>query len=390
MPTEGRMDVDETCTALEFAREVREESLELLRAIGRIGAPTGDEGRRAEFVASWLRDQGATDVTVDEARNVVCVLGERSAPGRAIFSAHTDVVFPDTGELPLSEDEENMYAPGIGDDTACLVTLLMATKWFLRRRPKLDTCVVVVANSGEEGLGNLRGTKQLMREATAPVTELTALDAHFPEVVTEAVGSMRYRVSVHTQGGHSWKNWGVPNAIERLSRVVCALYDLPRPTEARTTCNVGLVEGGTTVNSIASEASCLCEFRSTSEACLQEMDERLRDLVARADARDDTEVQLSVIGVRPAAGDVSESAERRLTRRCDEAIQAVLGVRARHVSSSTDANVPLSLGVPAVCVGTIAGGLPHTRDEWIRKASLEQGVAVALLLMMAHVVGDEG
>ncbi|WP_130812339.1 M20 family metallopeptidase [Olsenella sp. Marseille-P4559] len=382
------MDVRETCTALEFARGVREEALDLLRAIGRIGAPTGDEGRRAAFVAAWLREQGAADVAIDEARNVVCVLGDRSAPGRAVFSAHTDIVFPDTGELPLTEDEENMYAPGIGDDTACLVTLLMATKWFLMNRPQLDTCVVVVANSGEEGLGNLKGTKQLMREATAPVTELTALDAHFPEVVTEAVGSLRYRISVHTQGGHSWKDWGVPNAIERLSRIVCALYDLPRPTDARTTCNIGLIEGGTTVNSIASEASCLCEFRSTSEACLQEMDEKLRGLVAQADARDDMEVHLGVIGRRPAAGDVSESAERRLTRRCDQAIQAVLGMRARHVSSSTDANVPLSLGVPAVCVGTIDGGLPHTREEWIRKASLEQGVAVALLLMMAHVVKD--
>lgn len=383
------MNPRETYTALEFAREVREESLELLRALGRIGAPTGDEGRRAWFVATWLREQGATDVIVDEAHNVVCILGDRSEPGRAVFSAHTDVVFPDTGELPLTEDEENMYAPGIGDDTACLVTLLMATKWLLKHRPKLDTCVVVVANSGEEGLGNLKGTKQLMREATAPVTELTALDAHFPEVVTEAVGSMRYRISVHTQGGHSWKNWGVPNAIERLSRVVCAMYDLPRPTEARTTCNVGLIEGGTTVNSIASEASCLCEFRSTSEPCLQEMDEKLRDLVARADARDDMGVRIDVIGRRPATGNVNETAERRLTRRCDDAIQAVLGVRARHVSSSTDANVPLSLGVPAVCVGTITGGLPHTRDEWIRKDSLEQGVAVALLLMMAHVVEDE-
>ena len=162
------MNPRETYTALEFAREVREESLELLRALGRIGAPTGDEGRRAWFVATWLREQGATDVTVDEAHNVVCILGDRSEPGRAVFSAHTDVVFPDTGELPLTEDEENMYAPGIGDDTACLVTLLMATKWFLKHRPKLDTCVVVVANSGEEGLGNLKGTKQLMREATAP------------------------------------------------------------------------------------------------------------------------------------------------------------------------------------------------------------------------------
>ena len=121
------MNPRETYTALEFAREVREESLELLRALGRIGAPTGDEGRRAWFVATWLREQGATDVTVDEAHNVVCILGDRSEPGRAVFSAHTDVVFPDTGELPLTEDEENMYAPGIGDDTACLVTLLMAT-----------------------------------------------------------------------------------------------------------------------------------------------------------------------------------------------------------------------------------------------------------------------
>ena len=100
------MNARETCIALEFAHEVREESLELLRAIGRIGAPTGAEGRRAWFVATWLREQGATDVTVDEAHNVVCILGDRSEPGRAVFSAHTDIVFPATGELPLTEVEK--------------------------------------------------------------------------------------------------------------------------------------------------------------------------------------------------------------------------------------------------------------------------------------------
>lgn len=375
---------------LSYLEAHRDRYLDAIRTLARIPAPSNHEELRAQWCKQHLEELGATGVYIDDALNVIFPYGvEEGANDLCAILGHTDVVFPDTEPLPFHEENGRFYAPGIGDDTTNAVAVMEMAAMAIDLKLKPKTGILFVLNSGEEGLGNLKGTKQLMREATAPVTELTALDAHFPEVVTEAVGSVRYRISVHTQGGHSWKNWGVPNAIERLSRVVCAMYDLPRPTEARTTCNVGLIEGGTTVNSIASEASCLCEFRSTSESCLQEMDEKLRDLVARADARDDMDVQIAVIGRRPATGDVNETAERRLTRRCDDAIQAVLGVRAHHVSSSTDANVPLSLGVPAVCVGTITGGLPHTRDEWIRKASLEQGVAVALLLMMAHVVEDE-
>lgn len=381
--------------ALAYAASCRDEALDMLRELGRIPAPSGHEEKRAEYVARWLAQQGATDVREDSAKNVSCLVGrcpmqeigdERDL---VIFSAHTDVVFPDTEELPLVEKDGRIFAPGIGDDTACLVTLLFAARWFLLRQPALDCNLLVVANSAEEGLGNLAGTKALFSRLAPRVREFVALDAHFPEVVTTAVGSVRYRISVTCQGGHSWKNYGRPNAIKELCDLIEALYalELPSGEGAITTRNVGTIEGGTTVNSIPAAASMLFEFRSTSEQCLVKADEQLRRLVDDR-RRDDARFGIEVVGRRPAAGEVDAAAEADLIERCDSAMEAVLGKKSVHKASSTDANVPLSLGIPSATIGTVTGALPHTRDEWVEASSIEQGIAVALLLMMGHVIDE--
>ena len=217
-----------------YAREVYEEELELLRRLARIPAPSHHEERRAAFIREWLVEQGAPEdsVRIDEANNVILSLGGEEHEECAVFSAHTDVVFPDTDELPLREDETRLYAPGVGDDTANLVGLLMAARFFIRHKLPLDRDILVVANSCEEGLGNLEGTRALFRALKRRVHEFTSFDLYLGMHVTSAVGSHRWRVRCTTEGGHSWENFGRDNAIEALCSFIEDLYAMELPKEA--------------------------------------------------------------------------------------------------------------------------------------------------------------
>ena len=276
-----------------------------------------------------------------------------------------------------------MRAPGIGDDTACLAGLMLATRYLLQHPAKLDLGIVIVANSCEEGLGNLEGTKALIGRIGSREREITSFDTYFPRVVPRATGSYRYRISCHARGGHSWTDFGDRNAIADLCSIIGDLYALELPTRERTTMNVGKIRGGTTVNSIAQDASALFEFRSTSGDCLDEMAGKLRDVIARHE-EEGASVRLEVIGVRPGNGDVDAGELGSLTARSDDAVRTFLGTEPRHVASSTDANVPLSLGIPANTIGTVSGGGAHTREEWIDEESLVPGLAVTLSLLLAH------
>lgn len=370
-----------------YAASCRDEELELLRTLAQIPAPSGDEGRRAAFVRDWLLSQGAPvgAVRVDEAQNVILSLPGPAAgdDGIAVFAAHTDVVFPDTEALPLAESAERLMAPGVGDDTANLVGLLLAARYLLREQIPLDRRVLVAANSCEEGLGNLAGTRELFRHYEGRVREFTSFDLYLGTHVTSAVGSHRWRVRCHTKGGHSWENFGRDNAIEELCSFIEDLYALELPTRAKTTVNVGRFVGGTTVNSIAEEASVLVEYRSSSQECLEEMYGKFVVLVEEH-LRRSTRVEAKLIGRRPASGEVVPAGQDELIARADEVIRELGGVEPEHHESSTDANIPFSLGIPAHTVGTVAGGLLHTREEWIEKASLERGLAVILALMLQH------
>ena len=378
--------IREVATA--YADECHEEELELLRTLARIPAPSGHEERRAEFVRDWLLSQGAPvgSVRIDAAKNVILSLaaGEGAATdGCAVFAAHTDVVFPDTEELPLAEGEKRLLAPGVGDDTANLVGLLLAARYLLRERVPLDRRVLVVANSCEEGLGNLAGTRELFRHYEGRVSEFTSFDLYLGTHVTSAVGSHRWRVTCHTKGGHSWENFGRDNAIEELCSFIEGLYAIELPTRAKTTVNVGRFVGGTTVNSIAEEASVLVEYRSSSEECLEEMYGKFVVLVEEHLCRG-SRIDAKLIGRRPASGEVVPEGQAELIARTDEVLRELGGVEPEHHESSTDANIPFSLGIPAHTVGTVVGDLLHTREEWIEKDSLRRGLAVILALMLEH------
>lgn len=374
--------------ATTYADECHEEELELLRTLAQIPAPSGHEERRAEFIRDWLLAQGAPvgSVRIDDAKNVIFSLpaGAGAADdGIAVFAAHTDVVFPDTEPLPLAESATRLLAPGVGDDTANLVGLLLAARYLMRNRIALDRPLLVVANSCEEGLGNLAGTRELFRQYDGRVREFTSFDLYLGMHVVSAVGSHRWRVMCHTQGGHSWENFGRDNAIEELCSLIEDLYAMELPTAAKTTINVGRFEGGTTVNSIAEDASVLVEYRSASEECLELMYGKFVGLVEEH-LRKGSRIDVKLIGRRPASGERIPAGQGELIARTDEVLRELGGVTPIHQESSTDANIPLSLGVCAHTVGTVEGDLLHTREEWIEKDSLRRGLAVILALMLAH------
>lgn len=374
--------------ATAYADECHEEELELLRTLAQIPAPSGHEERRAEFIRDWLLAQGAPvgSVRIDDAKNVIFTLpaGAGAADdGIAVFAAHTDVVFPDTEPLPLAESATRLLAPGVGDDTANLVGLLLAARYLMRNRIALDRPLLVVANSCEEGLGNLAGTRELFRQYAGRVREFTSFDLYLGMHVVSAVGSHRWRVMCHTQGGHSWENFGRDNAIEELCSLIEDLYAMELPTAAKTTINVGRFEGGTTVNSIAEDASVLVEYRSASEECLELMYGKFVGLVEEH-LRKGSRIDVKLIGRRPASGERIPAGQGELIARTDEVLRELGGVTPIHQESSTDANIPLSLGVCAHTVGTVEGDLLHTREEWIEKDSLRRGLAVILALMLAH------
>ena len=371
--------------ARDYAAAVANEELDLLRTLAQIPAPSGKEDRRAAFVADWLRSAGCTQVEIDEAKNVLCFLGAATPEGTGpleVYSAHIDVVFEDEGPLPLEERDGLLWCPGIGDDTANLVGLMMAAQ-LLANNPQLaqGRGILVVANSCEEGLGNLRGTRALYQRFGSRIASHVTFDTYTGAIVSHAVGSERWLVSVDCEGGHSWRCFGRPNAIVELSSIISDLSSIELPTSSRTTWNVGTITGGSTVNSIAQHAEMLYEYRSGSSGCLATMRKRFRACVA-AHGGDGVQVNATLVGDRPADSDEPIEGLAQLEARAIEALRQVTGLEPDQHPSSTDANIPLSLGIPALCVGAVRGSGAHTREEWIDPASLPEGLALICALML--------
>ncbi len=370
--------------ARRFAASNHQEALELLRTLARIPAPSHHEGRRAAFVCQWLHDNGLTSAYVDDATNVICPVGDDGSCDLVAFAAHTDVVFDDTSELPLREEGGRLYAPGVGDDTANLVALLVAARELARNSSQLPEGlgVLIVADSCEEGLGNLKGTRALFNAYGSRIRRFYSFDLYLPQCISDAVGSHRWQIDVTTQGGHSFADFGRPNAIERLCALIEALYRLELPADVPSTLNVGTIEGGTTVNAIAGHASALFEYRSTSDSVLHDLDVQMERTVASF-ATEGVDIAVTSRGQRPASAPRTPELERMTSVSCD-VIRALTGEEPDLSPASTDANIPLSLGIPANTVGAVRGALLHTRDEWVDAASVADGLALAYALMLSQ------
>ena len=260
---------------LSFIESHKEETLTLLKELSQIPAPSGKEELRVEFVKKWFEDNGAKEVIVDDALNVICPVDCENKNDIVVFMAHTDLVFPDLTPLPYYTDDKYAYCPGIGDDTACLVLLMLVAKYVFKNNLKSSCGVLFVANSCEEGLGNLKGIRQLMKDYFGRIKEVYTFDGSYNHLVNDCVGSHRYELTFTTEGGHSFSAFGNRSAIAAMAELITNLYkcEIPKKDGTKTTFNVGIVEGGTSVNTIAQQAKMLYEYRSDDKDCLAKMKE---------------------------------------------------------------------------------------------------------------------
>ena len=363
-----------------YALSVQEEIKQIVRDMCAIPAPSHHEEKRAEFCKKWFEDNGFENVSIDAALNVLAPVNVTSDNKITIYMAHTDTVFPELTPLPFSEDENFMYSPGVTDDTANLAVLMVCARYFKDNFKGGKDGVLFVANSCEEGLGNLKGSRQIMADFAARTKEFITIDGtSLDRIVTCAVGSHRYKVTVKTEGGHSYGNFGNRNAIAALSSMISLLYSVKVPVEgnSKTTYNVGTISGGTSVNTIAQDACMMYEYRSDNKNCLAKMQKMFEQAVETFRCTG-IEVDVEKVGDRPCSGAIDETAFAALKNRISRAIKETLSMDSREASSSTDANMPLSLGIPAVCISGCRGAGCHTREEKLEKASLLPGCRLLL------------
>jgi len=371
-------------TILKYIEEHKDEAFELLVELAQIPAPSNQEEKRAEFIKKWLDAQGAEGVYIDEALNVIYPVGVTETNPLVVFAAHSDVVFGDTDQLPLVIEDGLIKCPGVGDDTANLVMLLMAAKYIAENKIVPKSCgMLLVANSGEEGLGNLKGSRQLIKNFGHRMKEFVSFDCTAHALINGAVGSKRFKVEVKTEGGHSFSNFGNKNAIAYLSAMIQDLYQIQVPEKGVTTYNVGTISGGTSVNTIAQQAEMLYEFRSDEKESIEIMEEKFNAIVESYREKG-IEVNVTIVGERPCSAEVDQKVQAAMAARVTAAISRYFGWQPAPSKASTDCNIPLAAGIPAVCTGCILGEGAHTREEYVEIESLLPGLKVAFELILYY------
>ncbi|MBP1925369.1 acetylornithine deacetylase/succinyl-diaminopimelate desuccinylase-like protein [Sedimentibacter acidaminivorans] len=369
--------------AINFISESKEEQLELLISLAKIPAPSHKEDKRAEFCKQWLEKNGAENVYIDDAKNVVYPINCESTDEIIVFMAHTDIVFGDEDEILVKNKDGRLYAPGVGDDTANVVNLLMCAKYVTQKKLSPQKGFVFIMNSCEEGLGNLKGSKKIVETFGTRIKEFISFDGYVGTCTNKAVGSQRYKVTITTEGGHSYWNFGNQNAIYFLSSMIQTLYTINPPKKEKTTYNVGNISGGTSVNTIAESASMLYEFRSLDKDCLKQLENFFWSIIDSY-RKMNIGVDVKVIGIRPCDGDIDKIKLYNLTEKNKEIIKYYYDGEINLSASSTDSNIPLSIGIPANTIGTVKGGGAHTRGEWIDIESLNIGLKIALTMVLSY------
>jgi acetylornithine deacetylase/succinyl-diaminopimelate desuccinylase-like protein len=366
-------------------------------ALSAIPAPTGAEGRRAARLAELFREIGLSDVAVDHAGNVHGWLGKNGrreageVSGPVVLAAHLDTVFGAEVDVAVERRGQRLEGPGISDNARGLAALVAVAEAMVAARVPVTRPILFAATVGEEGSGDLRGVKHLLngKHDLAPAAFIALDGAGLDRVIHRALGSKRYHVTFRGPGGHSWAAFGVVNPANAVGRAAALLADLPTQQAPRTTCAVVRLGGGTGLNSIPQEAWLDLDLRSEDPRALAQLDVTLRAAIERA-ADDENRrrtagspplrVELQLLGDRPSG----------MTPRAHPLVQAAvaanraLGRDAELASASTDANVPIALGIPAIALG--AGGKAgdaHLTTEWYENVEGALGIVRALLVTAA-------
>jgi acetylornithine deacetylase/succinyl-diaminopimelate desuccinylase-like protein len=352
--------------------------------------PFGEQ-ERAEYLSQKFSELGLAEVEIDEEGNCLGLLRGASLKPLLVVSAHLDTVFSKDADFTVFKRENKLFAPGIADDGCGLAALIAIARVIQNERIPLEGSLLFVGTVGEEGEGNLRGVRHLFTKGrwASQVDAFLSFDGPgLDRITNRALGSRRYRVEFSGPGGHSWGDFGVPNPVHAIGRAISRLAGYPVPKDPRTTFNVGRVEGGTGVNSIPSRAAMEVDLRSAAESELQRLDAFFRR--AMRDAADEEngsrragdpllQLKLELIGERPTGETPSDSP---LVELALEATR-ILGVEPRLDQSSTDSNLPISLGIPAITLGAGGtSGCSHTLDEWYNPRDRDKGLKRGLLVVL--------
>jgi tripeptide aminopeptidase len=354
--------------------------LDLALAIQQIPAPTFAEGQRGAFVSQQFQAEGLQDISTDEVGNVYARLPGAGKLPPLVVSAHLDTVFPASTNLEARREAGRIFGPGIGDNSMG-VAGLFGLMWALRLRAGAASNspgdIWFVANVGEEGLGDLRGMSAVVdRFGDRPLAYLVLEGMALGQIYHRALGVQRYRISVRTQGGHSWVDFGAPSAIHELAALVTRLTALPLPETPRSSLNVGVISGGTSINTIAPEATIELDLRSEGKDALVSLIRQVETLTAAVN-RPGVQATLEIIGQRP-SGEIP--ATHRLVSLAQRCLQAQ-NIQPNLTIGSTDANIPLSRGFPAICVGLSTGHGAHTINEYVNTEPVAQGLDFLVALV---------
>ncbi len=379
---------------LDAVKADHERSLDDLKMLTEIEAPPFKEQKRAEAFLARLKALGLADATIDAEGNVIGVRKGTGNGPKLLISAHLDTVFPAGTDVTVKERDGKLHAPGISDDTRALAVLLSWLKVLNEQKIQTVGDLMFVGNVGEEELGNLRGMKAIFRDHLDIDGMVGFEPAPDGAVLVLGTASHRYEVSFKGPGGHSYAAFGqVPSAIHAMGRAIAKISDIKTPSFPKTTFTVGLVSGGTSVNTIAPDARMAVDIRSDDMASLQDTEKKILAAIDEAVAEENKRWDVStlsatrkLIGDRPGGRTASDSVIVEAAVRSN----AAFGHKTLLTGSSTDANVPMSLGIPAIIIGTggKTGGF-HALSEWIDVTDGWKGAQNAMVTVLG-LVGVQG
>lgn len=354
----------------EMHSELINRLLDLTIAIQQTPAPTFSESSRAALVYNLFLQEGLSEVAQDAVGNIYACIPGREHTNPIVVSAHLDTVFPIETDLQVTQQKGKLAGPGIGDNSLGVAALL-GLVWSLCQgdySPLHD--IWLVANVGEEGLGDLRGMRSVVRRFNhSPLAYIVLEGMALGQIYSRGLGVLRYAIEIHTRGGHSWVNHGQPSAIHEIVKLADRLIAIPIPTAPRTIMNIGIISGGLSINTIAPTARIEIDLRSEDQATLDSLAASVV-AIAKAAHRREVDVSPQIIGNRPPGG---IPADHPLVEMAVAALEEV-GVEPRLNIGSTDANIPLSLGIPAVCLGITHGDGAHTQGEMIYTQPIKNGL----------------
>ena len=379
--------------AMEHIVAIEPQSRRDLIELTEIPAPPFGEENRARRFAEMLRQAGLSDVTIDDVGNVIGRRPGKSGDRVIAYSAHLDTVFPLETDVTVRFDDEKMYAPGIGDNTRGLVTVLGVLRALQKTGIETDADILFIGNVGEEGLGDLRGVKHLFRDGAPGIDTLIAVDGgESNRIVFGGVGSHRYRITFRGPGGHSWGAFGLASPHHALGRAIAIFVEnAPSVTSVgeKTSYNVGRIGGGTSINSIAFESWMEIDMRSGNQGKLNDVDAILQAAIEQALQEENTArldgpeltVDVERVGTRPAAEGDDQAP---IVQRAIAATES-FGIEPQLQISSTDANLPISKGIPAVTMsrGGVSGN-SHAPEEWWQNVGGHIGMQIGLITLLAE------